>query len=132
MSKWATVTAFTRIEKMAKPTLELDGKTYVLLERAEYDRLATLAKAAELPDYPPADAKGNYPAKEYLRISIARDIIKERVAASLSQVELAKLAGIRVETLCRIETGKHTPSVPTIEKIDRALKKSLRGKAKNH
>ncbi len=116
---------------MAKPTIELDGKTYVVLERAEYDRLATLAKAAELPHYSPADAKGNYPAKEYLRMSIARDIIKERVAAGLSQSELAKLAGVRVETLCHIETGKHTPSVPTIEKIDRVLKKSLGGKVKN-
>jgi transcriptional regulator with XRE-family HTH domain len=53
---------------------------------------------------------------EYCRTSIARDIIRDRVAAGLSQRELAKLAGIGVETLCRIETGKHTPTVPTIEK----------------
>jgi len=47
----------------------------------------------------------------------------------LNQKELAQLAGIRLETLCRIETGKHTPSVPTIDRIDRALKKAL---AKKH
>lgn len=110
---------------MATPTLLLNGKTYVVIERAEYERLATLAKAAELPVYPAADAKGNYPAKEYLRVSIARDIIKDRVAAGLSQRELAKLSGVRVETLCRIETGKNTPSVSTIDKIDRALTKAL-------
>ena len=40
----------------------------------------------------------------------------------LSQRQLALRAGVRVETLCRIETGKHTPSVPTIDKIDRVLK----------
>ena len=40
--------------------------------------------------------------------------------------ELARRAGIRVETLCRIETGKHTPSVPTIDKLDRALKQAAR------
>jgi transcriptional regulator with XRE-family HTH domain len=74
---------------------------------------------------PPPDKNGNYPAVEYCRASIARDIIKDRVAAGLTQRELAKRAGIRVETLCRIETGKHTPSVPTIDKIDRALKAAL-------
>jgi DNA-binding XRE family transcriptional regulator len=115
-----------RVDEMATPTVHLNGKTYVMIERAEYDRLTALAKAAELPDYPAANKKGNFPAKEYLRVSIARDIIKERVAVGLTQAELARLAGVRVETLCRIETGKHTPSVPTIEKIDRALKKSIR------
>jgi transcriptional regulator with XRE-family HTH domain len=44
----------------------------------------------------------------------------------LSQRDLAARAGIRVETLCRIETGKHIPSVPTIDKLDRALKQAAR------
>jgi len=48
------------------------------------------------------------------------------VAAGLSQRELALKAGVRVETLCRIETGKHIPSVPTIDKLDRALKLAAR------
>jgi DNA-binding XRE family transcriptional regulator len=107
-------------------TIHLNGKAYVVLERAEYERLATLAKAGELPAYPPKDAKGNILAKDFLRVSIARDIIRDRVAAGLSQKALAKLAGIRVETLCRIETGKHTPSVTTIDKLDRALRKSTK------
>jgi DNA-binding XRE family transcriptional regulator len=106
---------------MANPTIQLHGKTYVLIERGEFERLTALAKAAELPMFPAPDAKGNLPAKEYLRVSIARDIIKERVAAGLSQRQLAELAGVRVETLCRIETGKHAPSVRSVEKIDRAL-----------
>ena len=42
----------------------------------------------------------------------------------MSQRDLALRAGVRVETLCRIETGKHIPSVPTIDKIDRALKEA--------
>ena len=53
-----------------------------------------------------------------------RKIIRDRVAVGLTQRDLAKLAGIRVEHLCRIETGKHTPSLPTIDKIDRALKQA--------
>ena len=107
---------------MATQTILVDGKPYVLLPRDEYDRLTTLAKAADLPPLPRPDAKGNYPAVEYARVSLARKIIRDRAAAGLSQRALAKLAGISFEHLCRIETGKHIPSVPMIDKIDRALK----------
>jgi DNA-binding XRE family transcriptional regulator len=109
---------------MAAQTVLLEGKPYVVLPRDEYDRLTALAKAGELPPLPQPDAQGNYPAVEYARASLARKIIRDRVAAGLSQRELALRAGVRVETLCRIETGKHVPSVPTIDKIDRALKKA--------
>jgi DNA-binding XRE family transcriptional regulator len=110
-------------ENMAgQQTIMVDGKPYVLLPRDEYEKLTTLAKAANLPPLPKPDAKGNYPAVEYARASLARKIIRDRVAAGLSQRKLAELAGISFEHLCRIETGKHTPSVPTIDKIDRALK----------
>jgi hypothetical protein len=50
----------------------LDGKPYVVLPRNEYDRLATLARAADLPPLPAANADGNYPAVEYARASLAR------------------------------------------------------------
>jgi transcriptional regulator with XRE-family HTH domain len=70
---------------------------------------------------PTPDAHGNVPAVAYARASLARKIIRDRSAAGLSQRELAKRAGISFEHLSRIESGKHTPSVPTIEKIDRAL-----------
>ncbi|NLX13420.1 MAG: helix-turn-helix transcriptional regulator [Phycisphaerales bacterium] len=61
---------------------------------------------------------------EYARASLARKIIGDRLDAGLSQKELAKRAGISVENLCRIETGKHTPNVATVTKIDRALKQA--------
>jgi transcriptional regulator with XRE-family HTH domain len=41
--------------------------------------------------------------------------------AGLSQKDLAARAGVRVETLCRIEKGHHTASAPTITKIEKAL-----------
>jgi DNA-binding XRE family transcriptional regulator len=118
-------------------TLNLVGKEFVILERSEYDRLRALEHKpgiAILPPLPPADANGNRPALEFVRATIARDIIKERTALGLSQQELAKLAGVRQETLCRLETGKHSPNVRTVDKIDRALhreerrQKSSRGK----
>jgi DNA-binding XRE family transcriptional regulator len=110
--------------KMAAQSIQFDGKPYVILPRDEYDRLTTLAKAADLPALPEPNANGNYPAVEYARTSLARKIIRDRVAAGLTQRELAQRAGVRVETLCRIETGKHTPSVATIDKLDRALRQA--------
>jgi ribosome-binding protein aMBF1 (putative translation factor) len=98
----------------------------VVLPRDEYDRLAALAKAGQMPPLPQPDSQGNYPAVEYARASLARKIIRDRVAAGMSQRDLALRAGVRVETLCRIETGKHTPSVPTIDKLDRALKQAAK------
>lgn len=111
---------------MKTPTFEVNGKVFMVVERDEYRRLRELAKAAMLPPMPEADAEGNVPAVPFARATIARGIIRDRVAAGLNQKELARRAGIRVETLCRIETGRHTPSVETIQSIDRALKATAR------
>jgi DNA-binding XRE family transcriptional regulator len=109
---------------MPMKTLRKNGREYVVVPRDDYDRLVLRAKAANLPPLPKPDADGNYPALEYVRATIARDIVRDRIAAGLTQRELARRAGIRVETLCRIETGKHTASVPTIDRIDRALRQA--------
>jgi transcriptional regulator with XRE-family HTH domain len=81
------------------------------------------------PDWPAANTKGNRPALEFLRVLIARDIVKERVLLGLTQEQLANQAGIRQETLCRLETGKHAPNVRTVDKIDQALKRVARQQA---
>lgn len=99
----------------------MDGQRFVLLPVGEYRRLKRAAESRE-PDLPPPDAQGNYPAVATLRAMLARDIVRQRRALGLSQAELARRAGIRVETLNRLEQGKHSPSVPTVEKIDGALK----------
>ena len=107
-------------------TLNLVGKEFVVLERSEYDRLRALEQESDevvLPPLPRAKANGNRPALEFVRATIARDIIKDRMALGLSQQDLAKLAGIRQETLCRLETGKHSPNVRTVDKIDQALQR---------
>jgi DNA-binding XRE family transcriptional regulator len=46
-----------------------------------------------------------------------------RKSAGLTQQQLAKRAGIPQETLSRIESGKHSPTLKTLKKIDRALGK---------
>jgi DNA-binding XRE family transcriptional regulator len=112
---------------MKAPTIHLSGKTYVIVERGEYERLKTLAKAAALPAMPQADAEGNVPAVQFARATLARSIIRDRALAGLTQTELAAKAGLRTETICRVERGRHTPSVETVQQIDRALKKALSG-----
>ena len=99
------------------------GKRMVLLEEMEYRRLQQKADEWE-PFLPEPDADGNYLAVEALRVSLAQDIVRHRRRLGLTQVELARRAGIRPETLNRIEKGQHSASVTTIEKIDRALKRA--------
>lgn len=94
-------------------TIVLDGKRFVILPEAEFRRITAL---------PAPDAKGNRPAVAAMRAVLARDIISDRERVGWTQAELARRAGIRVETLNRIETGKHTPSIDSIEKIDAALR----------
>jgi DNA-binding XRE family transcriptional regulator len=115
---------------MSAATVHLHNKTYVIVEQKEYQRLLRLARAAELPSLPGQTASGNYPAVEYARVSLARKIIRNRVNAGLTQRELAQRAGIRVETLCRIETGKNVPSMATMIRIDRVLKQAEQRRSK--
>jgi DNA-binding XRE family transcriptional regulator len=123
---------------MQRQIVKLKGKQFVMVPVKEFRRLERLAGVREpgadkLPAFPEADAHGNYPALEYIQASIARDIIRERKALGLTQEALAKLAGVRQETLSRIESGKHSPAVRTVEKIDRALKRAAnrRGRSRS-
>ena len=116
---------------MIRETIMLHGKRCVAIEEAELRRLERQAsRRSPLPPLPPADAKGNRPALEYIQVSIARDIIKERRSLGLSQVRLAELAGLRQEPLSRLESGKHSPTVRTVEKIDQALKRYAKSRSK--
>lgn len=67
---------------------------------------------------------GNFPAAEFARASLARKIVRRRRAAGLTQADLARRAGIRPETLNRIERGRTTPSIATVEKVTRAMEQA--------
>ncbi len=99
----------------------IGGEQVVLLSAKEYQSLAMKADVWE-PPLPAPNERGNYPL-EALDIVMAQEILRARRKLGLTQAELARRAGIRVETLNRIERGKHSPNVRTMQKIDRALKR---------
>lgn len=77
--------------------------------------------AGAMPPLPKPDTRGNVPAVAFARANIAREIVQRRAAIGLSQSDLAHRAGIRQETLSRLETGKTSPALRTVEKVERAL-----------
>jgi DNA-binding XRE family transcriptional regulator len=101
-------------------TLDIRGKKFVLIPEAEYRRL-TRQRSPAVPSMPPLSSDGTYPAARAMRTMMARKIIAARKAVGLSQAALARKAGIRVETLNRLEKGKHTPDLATMAKINKAL-----------
>lgn len=103
---------------VAHATLKMNGRTFVLVPKDEYRELVS----GDKPAFPPANEDGTYPAIAAGRVVIARTIIGRREAAGLSQKALAQAAGVRAETLNRIEKGRVTADTATIAKIDRALK----------
>ncbi len=99
-------------------TLTIEGERFVLIPENQYHQL--LGDQWE-PSLPEADAEGTYPAVESARIILARKLIRRRRAAGLTQKNLAEQAGVRVETLSRLEHGRHSPNVATVDKLVRAL-----------
>jgi DNA-binding XRE family transcriptional regulator len=112
-----------RSDGVAARRVTVKGKRMVMLAEADFDRLMRKADEFEplLPDPLP---NGNYPAVQYLRVSLAIKIIRHRRRLGLTQADLARRAGIRPESLNRIEQGGVSPSVRTVKKIDGALREA--------
>ena len=116
--------------------IEVAGMRFVLLEERDYERLCReagelVADDDVLPALPTPDANGRFPAVEYTRISLARNLIRDRKSVGLSQQRLSELAGLRQETISRLESGKHTASPRTIAKIDGIIAAARKRKSKH-
>ena len=114
---------------MSAASLTIDGKRFVVMPVDEYKRMRELAR--EVPDLagprlPRPDAAGNVPAVEFAQASIARKLIRDRRRAGLTQSDLARRAGIRLQSLTRIEKGKAFPDSATFNRIIRALERAER------
>lgn len=124
-------------------TIEIDGTKVVLMALREFEVLRHQARTAMIkptktnrrgkafrtahrtnvtPRFPELDSNGHLPARAALRASIARDVIRARRAAGLSQEALAKLAGVRQATLAKIESTGLATSPATLDRIDRAIR----------
>ncbi len=99
--------------KTAYQRVRLDGNWYVIIKEDDF-RALTQARERE----------GETDALDAINISnqrLADRLLQRRQDAELTQKDLAKLAGIRVETLNRIEKGRTTPDFKTIRKLVNAI-----------
>jgi DNA-binding XRE family transcriptional regulator len=99
--------------------VELDGIRYVILREAAFESLCRKAGIGQ-DCLAPADESLD-PGFELDRASLSQKLVRRRRAAGLSQAELARRAGIRPETLNRIERGRTTPDFATIRKLVEAM-----------
>jgi len=108
---------------MTTQLLEIAGKQFVVVEREDFERLTghSVALGDPLPPLPAKDAQGNYPAIAYGRALLARRLVAARNKAGWSQAELARQAGVRKETIHRIEAGKNNPDEATFTRIEKAF-----------
>ncbi|MCL1985737.1 MAG: helix-turn-helix domain-containing protein [Betaproteobacteria bacterium] len=58
--------------------------------------------------------------------SIAREVIRARTAAGLSQQELAERLHTTQSVIARLESGTHAPSVSTLKRVAEATHSKLR------
>jgi DNA-binding XRE family transcriptional regulator len=90
----------------------LGGRSYVLVPKSEYEILQRQIEGRlQVPS--PFDVG-----------SIGADLRSRRLKASLTLKQVALGAGIRLETLSRIETGRTNPSARTVQAVLRALEQA--------
>lgn len=99
--------------KTAYQRVQLDGIWYVILREDEFRMLTQPRKPAGRPD-----------ALDAMNISdqrLADRLLQRRQQAGLTQKDLATRAGVRIETLNRIEKGRTTPDFKTVRKLINAI-----------
>src|SRR5687768_7993440 len=91
----------------AAQVVEIAGKAYVLLPKVDYERLRSKAEGfgSDLSSFG----------------AIGPEIRQRRRRARLTLAEVARRAGIRLETLSRIENGRTNPTLGTVQAVLRAL-----------
>jgi DNA-binding XRE family transcriptional regulator len=107
--------------------VELDGIRYVILRETVFDLLCQKAGIRRASPSPVED--GSSSEFDMDQPSLAEKLARRRQASGLSQAELARRAGVRPETLNRIERGRVTPDFATIRKLVVAIGAAERDRA---
>jgi ribosome-binding protein aMBF1 (putative translation factor) len=108
-------------------TVELDGIRYVILRESTVDWLCRKAGVERRGGPAREDAL----SPDLDRATLADKLVRRRQASGLSQAELARRAGIRPETLNRIERGRTTPDFATVRKLVVAMNAAEREQVEN-
>ncbi len=95
--------------------VELDGVRYVILRESLFEWLCRKADLDE--ETTRAESDTSVEGGNWDRTSLAEKLARRRRACGLSQAELARRAGVRAETLNRIERGHTTPDFATVRKL---------------
>jgi DNA-binding XRE family transcriptional regulator len=96
----------------------LDNAPYVIAVARDFGY--ALCEIAEPSSKAPSTRRGNSGAQ------IARNVRELRIAAGLTQTVLAKRCGINRAAICRLESGRLTPTLPTLERLAKTLEMTPR------
>ena len=110
-----------RRRALSYTAVDLGGIRYAIVPEAA---LLRVCEAAGTPCHPTLDRTHDALRDPPEAGVLAARLVERRRASGLSQVELARRAGVRVETLNRIERGRTTPDFSTIRKLVRAMNRS--------
>jgi DNA-binding XRE family transcriptional regulator len=73
------------------------------------------------PSAPPINGNGNHSAVAIDGVRLGARLRELRVAAGLTQAELARRTGIHRPNIARVEAGRHTPSLETLARLASAI-----------
>lgn len=116
----------TRPETVSYEVIELGGVRYAVVRESLLMNLCRWASVAPAgPRDHRMEARPDLQEMEHLDgATLAGRLVARRKGLGISQTAMAQRAGIRVETLNRIERGKVTPDFATIRKLVVALREA--------
>lgn len=92
--------------------IDLAGRTYVLVPKGDYERMRSEC------------ARVQESAAPYGNHFIGGDLRARRKDRGLTLAQVAGRAGIRIETLSRMERGRTNPNLSTVRAVLRALEET--------